>query len=426
MLDAKYVKENLKTVAEKLATRGYQFDIDNFKSLEKKRKTLQEKTQYLQSQRNDLSKDIGKKKSKGEDTASIVAQVQQINDELKIIEKDLKEVQNSINQILLSMPNIPADDVPIGKDENDNVEIRRWGKPREFYPQTPIKDHTDIGEALNMIDFKTAAKITGSRFVILKNKLAKLHRALIQFMLDVHTEQHGYEELYVPYLVNNDSLYGTGQLPKFASDLFKIEGDFEYSLIPTAEVPITNMVRDEILDTNSLPKYYTAHTPCFRSEAGSYGRDTRGIIRQHQFEKVELVHITTPDKGEESLEILTSHAEKILQKLNLPYRVVKLCTGDMGFSAKKTYDIEVWIPSQNTYREISSCSWCGDFQARRMKARHKNPNMKKPELVHTLNGSGLAVGRTLLAIIENYQQEDGSIMVPEVLINYMGGISVIK
>ncbi|MCL4122140.1 UNVERIFIED_CONTAM: hypothetical protein GTU68_014211 [Idotea baltica] len=277
-----------------------------------------------------------------------------------------------------------------------------------------------------MIDFQVAAKITGSRFVVLKNKIAKLHRALSQFMLDIHTDKHGYEELYVPFIVNKDSLYGTGQLPKFGEDLFNLEGDFNYSLIPTAEVPLTNMVRDEILDTESLPRLYTAHTPCFRSEAGSYGRDTKGMIRQHQFEKVELVHITTAEKGEESLELLTSHAEKILQKLNLPYRVMRLCTSDMGSHAKKTYDLEVWLPSQNTYREISSCSWCGDFQARRMKARHKNVSMKKPELVHTLNGSGLAVGRTLLAVIENYQQEDGSIIVPEALVNYMGGISVIK
>lgn len=274
------------------------------------------------------------------------------------------------------MPNIPNEDTPIGKSEDDNVELRRWGTPREFHSEAQAKDHADLGEALDMIDFQVAAKITGSRFVVLKNKIAKLHRALSQFMLDVHTDKHGYEELYVPFMVNKDSLYGTGQLPKFGEDLFNLEGDFNYSLIPTAEVPLTNMVRDEILDTESLPRLYTAHTPCFRSEAGSYGRDTKGMIRQHQFEKVELVHITTAEKGEESLELLTSHAEKILQKLNLPYRVMRLCTGDMGATAKKTYDLEVWLPSQNTYREISSCSWCGDFQARRMKARHKNVSMK--------------------------------------------------
>lgn len=426
MLDAKYIKDNLQEVAEKLATRGYQFDIAEFETQESKRKELQEKTQELQSQRNAISKEIGKRKAKGEDASDIFTKVNEINEELKIIEKDLKELLDSINQNMSSMPNIPATDVPEGKDESENIEIRKWGHPREFHPEAQAKDHADIGEILNMIDFKTAAKITGSRFVILKNKIAKLHRALSQFMLDMHTDKHGYEELYVPYMVNNDSLYGTGQLPKFTEDLFKLEGDFEYSLIPTAEVPITNIVRDEVLDTESLPRYYTAHTPCFRSEAGSYGRDTKGMIRQHQFEKVELVHITTANKGEESLELLTSHAEKILQKLNLPYRVMKLCTGDMGFSAKKTYDLEVWLPSQNAYREISSCSWCGDFQARRMKARHKNHSMKKPELVHTLNGSALAVGRTLLAIIENYQQEDGSIMIPEALVDYMGGISVIK
>ncbi|MED7820305.1 MULTISPECIES: serine--tRNA ligase [unclassified Francisella] len=426
MLDAKYIKDNLQEVAEKLATRGYKFDIEEFNAKEAKRKQLQEKTQELQADRNAISKEIGKRKAKGEDASDIFSKVNEINEELKVVEKDLKELLEDINQTLLGMPNIPADDVPVGKDEDENVEVRKWGIPREFHVEAPAKDHADIGELLNMIDFKAGAKITGSRFVVLKSKIAKLHRALAQFMLDLHTEKHGYEELYVPYMVNNDSLYGTGQLPKFSEDLFKLEGDFEYSLIPTAEVPVTNLVRDEILDTETLPRYYTAHTPCFRSEAGSYGRDTKGMIRQHQFEKVELVHITTPEKGEESLELLTSHAEKVLQKLNLPYRVMKLCTGDMGFSAKKTYDLEVWLPSQNTYREISSCSWCGDFQARRMKARYKDPSMKKPKLVHTLNGSGLAVGRTLLAVIENYQQEDGSIMVPEALINYMGGVSVIK
>lgn len=426
MLDAKYIKDNLQEVAEKLATRGYKFDIEEFNAREAKRKQLQEKTQELQADRNTISKEIGKRKAKGEDASDIFTKVNEINEELKIVEKDLKALLEDINQTLLGMPNIPADDVPVGKDEDENVEVRKWGTPREFHPEAQAKDHADIGEILKMIDFKAGAKITGSRFVVLKSKIAKLHRALAQFMLDMHTEKHGYEEVYVPYMVNNDSLYGTGQLPKFSEDLFKLEGDFEYSLIPTAEVPVTNLVRDEILDTESLPRHYTAHTPCFRSEAGSYGRDTKGMIRQHQFEKVELVHITTPEKGEESLELLTSHAEKVLQKLNLPYRVMKLCTGDMGFSAKKTYDLEVWLPSQNTYREISSCSWCGDFQARRMKARYKDPSMKKPKLVHTLNGSGLAVGRTLLAVIENYQQEDGSIMVPEALINYMGGVSVIK
>jgi seryl-tRNA synthetase len=426
MLDAKYIKDNINIVAEKLATRGYKLDIAEFESKESKRKQLQEKTQELQAQRNTISKEIGIRKAKGKNADDIFKKVNEINDELKVTEKDLKNLLEAINQILLSMPNIPSDDVPIGKDESENVEIRKWGTPREFHPEAQAKDHTDIGEILKMIDFKAGAKVTGSRFVVLKSKIAKLHRALTQFMLDVHTEKHGYQELYVPYMVNNDSLYGTGQLPKFSEDLFKLEGEFQYSLIPTAEVPITNLVRDEILDTESLPIYYTAHTPCFRSEAGSYGKDTKGMIRQHQFEKVELVHITTADNSEESLELLTSHAEKILQKLELPYRIMKLCTGDMGFSAKKTYDLEVWLPSQNTYREISSCSWCGDFQARRMRARHKDASMKKPKLVHTLNGSGLAVGRTLLAVIENYQQEDGSIIVPEVLVSYMGGISVIK
>lgn len=426
MLDAKYIKDNLQEVADRLATRGYKLDTELFEKNEAKRKELQEKTQELQSQRNTTSKEIGKRKAKGEDASDIFAKVGAINEELKVVEKDLKKLLEDINQQLLSMPNIPNEDTPIGKSEDDNVELKRWGTPREFHSEAQAKDHADLGEALDMIDFQVAAKITGSRFVVLKNKIAKLHRALSQFMLDIHTDKHGYEELYVPFIVNKDSLYGTGQLPKFGEDLFNLEGDFNYSLIPTAEVPLTNMVRDEILDTESLPRLYTAHTPCFRSEAGSYGRDTKGMIRQHQFEKVELVHITTAEKGEESLELLTSHAEKILQKLNLPYRVMRLCTSDMGSHAKKTYDLEVWLPSQNTYREISSCSWCGDFQARRMKARHKNVSMKKPELVHTLNGSGLAVGRTLLAVIENYQQEDGSIIVPEALVNYMGGISVIK
>ena len=426
MLDAKYIKDNLQEVANKLATRGYKLDVNLFEIQEAKRKDLQEKTQELQSQRNIMSKEIGKRKSKGEDVSDIFAKVNEINEQLKTVEKDLKVQLNDINKHLLSMPNIPVDDTPIGKNEDGNVEIRKWGTPRRFHSEAQAKDHADLGEALGMIDFQVAAKIAGSRFVVLKNKIAKLHRALGQFMLDVHTEKHGYEELYVPFMVNNDSLYGTGQLPKFGEDLFKLEGDFGYSLIPTAEVPVTNIVRDEILETQSLPRHYVAHTPCFRSEAGSYGRDTKGMIRQHQFEKVELVHITTAESGEESLELLTSHAEKILQKLDLPYRVMRLCTGDMGATAKKTYDLEVWLPSQNTYREISSCSWCGDFQARRMKARHKNAGMKKPELVHTLNGSGLAVGRALLAIIENYQQEDGSIMIPDALVNYMGGISVIR
>ncbi|MGQ4001720.1 serine--tRNA ligase [Francisellaceae bacterium CB300] len=426
MLDAKYIKDNLQEVADRLATRGYKLDINLFETQEAQRRELQEKTQELQSQRNTISKEIGKRKSKGEDASDIFAKVNEINEELKTVEKDLKALLDDINNHLLSMPNIPTDDTPIGKNEDDNVEIRKWGTPREFHSEAQAKDHTDLGEALGMIDFQVAAKITGSRFVVLKSKIAKLHRALGQFMLDTHTDKHGYEELYVPFMVNDDSLYGTGQLPKFGEDLFKLSGDFSYSLIPTAEVPVTNMVRDEILDTESLPRYYTAHTPCFRSEAGSYGRDTKGMIRQHQFEKVELVHITTAESGEESLELLTSHAEKILQKLELPYRVMRLCTGDMSATAKKTYDLEVWLPSQNAYREISSCSWCGDFQARRMMARHKNAGMKKPELVHTLNGSGLAVGRTLLAIIENYQQEDGSIIVPEALVNYMGGLSVIR
>ena len=427
MLDAKYIKENLQEAAEKLATRGYTLDIADFQKLEDDRKILQDRTQNLQSQRNATSKEIGIKKSKGEDASDIFQQVGAINAELKDIEKELKNLLDKINSLLSEMPNLPADDVPVGKNEDDNELVKTWGTPRVFADDFAIKDHTDLGEALGQIDFQVAAKITGSRFVVMKNQIAKMHRALIQFMLDTHTEKHGYEELYLPYLVNADSLYGTGQLPKFSEDLFNIASDeFNYSLIPTAEVPITNMVRNEVLDSTSLPRYYTAHTPCFRSEAGSYGRDTKGMIRQHQFEKVEMVHITKAEDGEKSLELLTSHAENILQALELPYRVMKLCTGDMGFGAKKTYDLEVWLPSQNTYREISSCSWCGDFQARRMLARHKSADMKKPELVHTLNGSGLAVGRTLVAIIENYQQADGSITIPTALQSYMGGMTVIK
>ncbi len=423
MLDAKYIKENLQEVADKLATRGYKFNIETFQKLEDERKILQDKTQNLQAQRNATSKEIGIRKAKGEDASDIFKKVGEIGGELKNIEKELKTLLDTINDMLLEMPNIPADDVPAGKNEDDNVEVRKWGTPTEI---ANPKDHADLGEALGLIDFQAAAKITGSRFAVMKGQVAKMHRALIQFMLDTHTEKHGYQELYVPYLVNNDSLYGTGQLPKFSEDLFKLQGEFEYSLIPTAEVPVTNLARNEVLDTATLPRQYTAHTPCFRSEAGSYGRDTKGMIRQHQFEKVELVHITKAEDGEKSLELLTSHAERILQDLELPYRVMKLCTGDMGFGAKKTYDLEVWLPSQETYREISSCSWCGDFQSRRMKARHKNSDMKKPELVHTLNGSGLAVGRTLVAILENYQQEDGSIAVPTALQNYMGGATVIK
>ena len=423
MLDAKYIKENLQEVADKLATRGYKFNIETFQKLEDERKILQDKTQNLQAQRNATSKEIGIRKAKGEDASDIFKKVGEIGGELKNIEKELKTLLDTINDMLLEMPNIPADDVPAGKNEDDNVEVRKWGTPTEI---ANPKDHADLGEALGLIDFQAAAKITGSRFAVMKGQVAKMHRALIQFMLDTHTEKHGYQELYVPYLVNNDSLYGTGQLPKFSEDLFELQGEFEYSLIPTAEVPVTNLARNEVLDTATLPRQYTAHTPCFRSEAGSYGRDTKGMIRQHQFEKVELVHITKAEDGEKSLELLTSHAERILQDLELPYRVMKLCTGDMGFGAKKTYDLEVWLPSQETYREISSCSWCGDFQSRRMKARHKNSDMKKPELVHTLNGSGLAVGRTLVAILENYQQEDGSIAVPTALQNYMGGATVIK
>ncbi|MFZ9034912.1 MAG: serine--tRNA ligase [Francisellaceae bacterium] len=420
MIDAKLLRTDIKNIAEILATRGYKLDIERFEKLEHERKILQESTQKLQADRNEQSKKIGMLKAKGQDSTEIMQTVATIADKLKDAEERLKNLQHELSNMVAEMPNLPAEGTPIGKDENDNIEIRRWGEPRRF--DFEIKDHVDVGENLTQMDFKLAAKLTGSRFVVLRDKIARLHRALIQFMLNTHTESHGYQEVYVPYMVNKDSLFGTGQLPKFSEDLFNLSGEFEYSLIPTAEVPLTNMVRDEIIEAESLPLRFSAHTPCFRSEAGSYGRDTRGMIRQHQFEKVELVHICHPDEGLNELEVLTRHAETILQKLDLPYRVIQLCTGDMGFGARKTYDLEVWIPSQNTYREISSCSWCGDFQTRRMQARFKSKTMKKPELVHSLNGSGLAVGRTLVAILENYQQADGSVLIPEALRPYMNGL----
>lgn len=426
MLDIKYIRDNTAEASEKLAQRGFKLDVSAFDALENERKALQSKTQELQAQRNAQSKQIGMLKAQGKDASEVLAQVASIGDELKASEDALKSLQDKITQLLAEMPNIAADEVPVGRDEHDNLEVSRWGEPRQFEENFEIKDHVDLGENLDGLDFQLATKITGSRFVVMKRGIARMHRALIQFMLDTHTEEHGYNEVYVPYLVNNDSLFGTGQLPKFSEDLFNIQDGFPFSLIPTAEVPVTNIVRDTIVDETQLPMQFVAHTPCFRSEAGSYGRDTRGMIRQHQFEKVELVHIVKPDDGLAALERLTTHAETILRKLELPYRKLLLCTGDMGFGAKKTYDLEVWIPSQDTYREISSCSWCGDFQARRMQARFKGKDMKKPELVHTLNGSGLAVGRTLVAILENYQQADGSIEVPKALVPYMGGVSVIR
>jgi seryl-tRNA synthetase len=379
--------------------------------------------QQFQSERNAKSKAIGTTKSKGEDTSRLMQEVAQIGAAQKQSETELEQIQNDINEITLGIPNIPHASVPDGKDENDNKEVRRWGEPKKF-DFTP-KDHVDLGVALDMMDFDTAAKIAGARFVVMSGALARLHRALIQFMLDLHTREHGYTETYVPYMVNADSLRGTGQLPKFEQDLFALSGEQRYYLIPTAEVPVTNIVRDVIVDAGYMPRKYVCHTPCFRSEAGSYGKDTRGMIRQHQFEKVELVQVVRPPDSYQALEELTGHAETVLQRLELPYRVVALCAGDMGFAAAKTYDIEVWLPGQQKYREISSCSNFEDFQARRMQTRWRNPQTGKPELVHTLNGSALAVGRTLVAVMENYQQADGSIAVPSVLRNYMNGVEVL-
>ncbi|MGB4911918.1 MAG: serine--tRNA ligase [Candidatus Dechloromonas phosphoritropha] len=421
MLDIQQLRTNLDVVAEGLAKRGKPIDFTEFRALEAERKTLQTHTQDLQAQRNSLSKQIGMLKGKGEDASGVMAQVGAIGDELKASEIHLGELLEKFTAILAGLPNIPDDSVPVGSDENANVEIRRWGTPRVF--DFPVKDHTDVGEALGQLDFTTAAKISGARFSLLKGGLARLHRALTQLMLDTHTAEHGYTEVYAPYLVNTASLYGTGNLPKFGEDLFKVlRGDQEpLYLIPTAEVPVTNIVRDEILAAEALPLKFVCHTPCFRSEAGSGGRDVRGMIRQHQFDKVELVQIVHPEQSTAAHEELTRQAEIILEKLDLPYRRMVLCSGDMGFSANKTYDLEVWLPAQNTYREISSCSNFGAFQARRMQARFRN-DKNKTELCHTLNGSGLAVGRTLVAILENFQNADGSVTIPVALRPYMGGL----
>lgn len=424
MLDIQQLRTNLDAVAEGLAKRGKPIDFAEFKALEAERKTLQTRTQDLQAQRNSLSKQIGMLKGKGQDASEVMAQVGALGDELKASETRLGELLDKFNAILATLPNIPDDSVPVGADETANVEMKRWGTPKTFAFE--VKDHTDIGEGLSQLDFATAAKISGARFSLLKGGVARLHRALAQFMLDTHTEKHGYTEVYAPYLVNAASLFGTGQLPKFEEDLFKVlRGDQDpLYLIPTAEVPVTNIVRDEILALEALPLKLVCHTPCFRSEAGSGGRDVRGMIRQHQFDKVELVQIVHPDHSAAAHEELTGHAEAILEALELPYRRVVLCSGDMGFSAAKTYDLEVWLPAQNTYREISSCSNFAAFQARRMQARFRN-DKNKPELCHTLNGSGLAVGRTLVAILENNQQADGSVVVPSALRSYMGGLEVI-
>ncbi|ODP99985.1 MULTISPECIES: serine--tRNA ligase [unclassified Salinivibrio] len=423
MLDSKLLRTELEETAQKLARRGFTLDVDAIRELEEQRKSLQIRTEQLQAERNSRSKSIGQAKAKGEDIAPLLAEVANLGDELDAAKAELAELQQKVNDVVMAVPNLPADEVPTGKDESENLEVSRWGEPRQF--DFEIKDHVDLGELSGGLDFASAVKLSGSRFIVMKGQMARMHRALTQFMLDLHTNEHGYTEMYVPYLVNADSLYGTGQLPKFGEDLFNTKPATEegvgMSLIPTAEVPLTNMVRDEIVDEADLPLCMTAHTPCFRSEAGSYGRDTRGLIRMHQFDKVELVKVVKPEDSMQALESLTADAEKVLQLLNLPYRKVLLCTGDMGFGAAKTYDLEVWLPAQNTYREISSCSNMQDFQARRMQARFRRKGEKKPELLHTLNGSGLAVGRTLVAILENYQQADGRIEIPEVLRPYMGG-----
>lgn len=435
MLDIQLLRKDIDAVAARLNDRGYELDVAGFAALEAERKAIQTRTEELQARRNSLSKQIGMLKGKGEDASAVMAEVSGIGDELKASAAQLDVVQTRLQDLLLSMPNVPHESVPAGKDETQNVEVRREGTPRAF--DFAVKDHVDLGAGLGL-DFDVAAKLSGSRFAVLKGQVARLHRALAQFMLDTHTQEHGYTETYVPYIVNAASMRGTGQLPKFEEDLFRVprkmgqaaEGEAgehveNFYLIPTAEVPLTNLVRDEIVSGDALPMKFAAHSPCFRSEAGSYGKDTRGMIRQHQFDKVEMVQIVHPDTSFEALDTMTHHAENILRKLELPFRTVVLCTGDMGFGSTKTYDIEVWIPAQNTYREISSCSNMGDFQARRMQARFRNAQ-GKPELLHTLNGSGLAVGRTLVAVLENYQNADGSVTVPAALRPYLGGQDVLK
>lgn len=429
MLDPNLLRNELDAVAEKLARRGFKLDVETLRSQEERRKVLQVETETLQAERNARSKSIGQAKARGEDIEPLRLEVNTLGEKLDAAKAELDALQNDIRDIASAIPNLPDDSVPAGKDENDNQEVSRWGTPRQY--DFTVRDHVSLGEMASGLDFAAGVKLTGARFVVMKGQIARMHRALSQFMLDLHTEQHGYLEAYVPYLVNQETLYGTGQLPKFGEDLFHTkpldeEADSSnYALIPTAEVPLTNLIRDEILEEESLPLKMTAHTPCFRSEAGSYGRDTRGLIRMHQFDKVEMVQIVRPEDSMQALEELTGHAEKVLQLLNLPYRKMLLCTGDMGFGSSKTYDLEVWLPAQDTYREISSCSNMWDFQARRMQARFRNKTDKKPRLVHTLNGSGLAVGRTLVAVLENYQQADGRIEVPEVLRPYMGGLEYI-
>lgn len=424
MIDPKTLRQSAAEVAANLARRGFEFDADAYSALDRERKALQVEVETLRGERNASAKKIGQAKAQGEDIAPLLAAVKAVGERLDAAEANLGELLVRIEDIELGLPNLLADSVPAGGDESDNREVRRWGEPPDFSFEP--KDHVDLGEGLGMLDFDAASRISGSRFAVIDGPLARLHRALIQFMLDVHTAEHGYREVYVPYLVQAAALTGTGQLPKFEEDLFKTETETPFYLIPTAEVPLTNLVRDGILEAGELPLRITAHTPCFRSEAGSYGRDTRGMIRQHQFEKVELVHIVRPEDSFEALETLTGHAEVILRRLGLPYRVVALCAGDIGFASTMTYDLEVWMPGQGKYREISSCSNCTDFQARRMQARWRNPESGRPELVHTLNGSGVAVGRALIAIMENCQDEAGNVRVPEALSPYMGGIDVIE
>ena len=424
MIDPKLLRQSAADVAANLARRGFEFDADGYLALEERRKALQVETEQLQSERNTSAKSIGKAKAQGEDIEPLLAAVKDLGDKLEASEKALQEVQMELRDIELGLPNLLSDEVPTGNTEDDNTEVRTWGEPTEL--GFKARDHIELGESLGQLDFDAAAKISGARFVVMTGPLARLQRALIQFMLDTHTSEHGYRETYVPYLVKSPALIGTGQLPKFEEDQFKTIDESPFYLIPTAEVPVTNLASDVIFDADDLPVRHVAHTPCFRSEAGSHGQDTRGMIRQHQFEKVELVQFVAPDASMDALDELTGHAEIILQKLELPYRTVILCSGDIGFGSTKTYDIEVWLPGQQKYREISSCSNYNDFQARRMKARRRNPETGKPELIHTLNGSGVAAGRALIAVMENYQQEDGSIRVPDVLKPYMGGLELIE
>jgi seryl-tRNA synthetase len=423
MIDPKLLRQDTEAVAANLARRGFEFDVGAYLALEERRKSLQVETEDLRNERNTSSKDIGKAKAQGEDIAPLLAAVKNLGDKLENNEAELQTILAELRDIELGLPNLMSDDVPDGRSEEDNAEVRRWGEPTELGFEA--KDHIELGENLGMLDFEMASKISGSRFAVMRGPLARMQRALIQFMLDTHTQDHGYVETYVPYLVQYDALVGTGQLPKFEEDLFKTTTETPFYMIPTAEVPVTNFARDMIFEADQLPMRYTAHTPCFRSEAGSYGQDTRGMIRQHQFEKVELVQFVAPGDSERALEELTGHAEVILQRLELPYRVMALCAGDVGFGSARTYDIEVWLPGQKKYREISSCSSYNDYQARRMQARRRNPDTGKPELIHTLNGSGVAAGRALVAVMENYQQADGSIRVPGALQPYMGGATTI-